>query len=304
MKISKSSRITLSLAIIIALIFAFGGCTKKEESTGPLSPYIGGTKGIVAEFEEIGLVSDTSKMNEVYENEKFDVELTLKNKGEYEVGPGEVFIKLQGINPDDFGLPHNATNTETIEKVKEYLPEGGETTVDFGEASYNVTGIFYDANFFAVYNYPYETKIAIPKVCFKGDIREKRICNIDEEKKVFSSGAPVVATKAVESSAATRRIRVTIDIENVGGGRAALTRDGFDNRYDEVYFEVNSPGWTCKSKSDNVARLSDGKGQIRCTYDQPLDENTLYEDQLDLTLKYFYEDITSTTVRIRESNSD
>ena len=287
------------LILLIVLSVFLVGC--KEEQPALSNPFIGGTKGVIAEFEEIGLVSDTQNVNEVYENEDFAIELRLKNKGEYEVPANSVIINMQGINPEDFGIVAQKTNDEKIERVTDFNKDGGEVTVDFGDASYSVTGNFFDATFFAVYSYPYETLIAIPKVCYKVDIREKRVCDIDESKDIFSTGAPIVATKAVESPASTRKIRLTLDIENVAGGRASTTRD-FDSRYDEVNFEVLTEGWTCKSKNESVARLIDGKAQIRCTLDNELDENDLFEKQFELRLKYYYEDIAKVDVRILDTD--
>lgn len=293
-------RYLVVLAILVLSATMFTGCGNGDSDRAK-NPFNGGTKGVIGEFEEIGLVSDTSDMNEVYEDEDFSVELTLKNKGEFKIPANAAEVEIQGINADDFGIPEQKTNDEVIDPVTEYVEDGGQVTVDFGDAQYNVTGSFYDANIFAVYNYPYETNIAVPKVCYKGDIREDRVCTVDEEKTVYSSGAPIVATKVEEKPQATKKIMLLITIENVAGGRASTNRD-FTSRYDEVNFEVMTDGWTCNSKNESVARLSEGTGQIRCKLDQQMSENDLYEAQFDLELNYFYEDIEKTTVRIREAS--
>ena len=291
----------LGILLVLTLSLFISGCGEDEDSS-TTSPFLGGTKGIVADFEEIGLVSDTSNMNEVYSGEDFAVEVTLKNKGEEEVEQGEALVKIQGIDTNQFGIPAESSNPDEIEPITEYVKDGGVSTVDFGDASYNVTGSFYDANIFAVYSYPYQTNVAVPNVCYKGDVREDRVCNIDESKKVYSSGAPIVVTKAVESPAATRKLRLMLTGSNVCGGRASLHRE-FDSRYDEIGFEVMTEGWTCKSKNESVARLSEGSTQIRCTLDEELDENDLYESQFDIRLNYYYEDIVKTTVRVLEESA-
>lgn len=280
------------IAFIIAVVF-ISGC--KKQDTGLLqSPFVGGTEGVHADFEEINYVSDVSQINEVYENEPFAVELALSNKGEYSVDVGKLTASLEGINTVKYHLDHNLTNENKLDKVTKYFP-GGEDTIFFGDAYANITATDY-VNLMAFYTYPYETQVIVPQVCFKGDLRETRLCNVDEDKQVFSSGAPVQVITSHESSAGAHRIRVVLDIINKGSGHASSTTD-FNPTYDEVEFEVLSDGWECRAGTGgDKIRLRDGSGKLRCDTIDELPDDSLYMDQLSLKLKYYYQDIAQASL--------
>ena len=70
-----NKKILILLLTFTLLLYA----CNEEEVTGP-SPYIGGTHGIVAEFEPMGI--ETGGIYEIYEGETFPIQVILKNKGE------------------------------------------------------------------------------------------------------------------------------------------------------------------------------------------------------------------------------
>lgn len=302
--------------ILIVLVLFVAGCA--EEEIGPeagKSPYIGGTKGVIAEFEQMGVYSDESNMEEIYEGEKFPIEITLKNKGEDDVGIGNATVSLAGINLADFtGIDDGdvtpddgiTTNTVLIEKISEYNKDGGEVTIDFtsgaDDAVYIVPlpGYSYDISVFAIVDYRYKTYSAVPKVCFKGDPADKTVCNVDEVKDVYSSGAPIQVVKAEEKKAGVGKIAVEFSIENTGTGRVTKPGTAYDSRYDQLSYSVSDPTeWECKSAGKiNEARLSDGKATIVCRLSGTLDRSDLYTKELDLTLEYDYKEIMHKQLRV------
>lgn len=302
--------------ILLVLVLFIAGCA--EEQVGPevgSSPYIGGTKGVIAAFEQMGVYNDESSMEEVYEGEKFPIEITLKNKGEHDVDVGEATVSLAGINLADFtgiddgdAAPNDGitANTFLIEKISEYNEEGGEITFDFtsgaDDAEYIVplTGYSYDISVFAIVDYSYKTYVAVPKVCFKGDPVDKTVCEIDDVKEVYSSGAPIQVVKAEEKKAGVGKIAVEFSIENVGTGRVTKPGTPYDSRYDQLSYTVSDPAeWECKSAGKlNEVRFSDGKATIICKLINPLDKSDLYTKELDLTLEYDYKEIMHKQLRI------
>lgn len=304
-------------AIVVFLIiglFVFSSCKDNGggDVTAPESPYIGGEKGITAEFEEMGIYNEKTNTYEIYEGETFPIEITLKNKGEYDIEIGEVTAQLIGINLADFsGIVSNGvlSNTGSIEKISETNDEGGEETLDFSSGSedakylINLTGSSYDISVFARVAYHYKTFAAVPKVCFKEDLTEDSICDVEEKKTVYSSAAPIQVKSAEEKKAGTGKIAVEFLIENVGSGDITTPGSEFDDRYDQLSFSVNEADkWECKSSGrENTARLdSDGKAKILCRLKTPMAENTLYTKELDLTLDYKYRELIHKQIRIKE----
>jgi hypothetical protein len=300
----------LSLILIIGLVLV--GCAPAEQpttKTSEKSPYIGGSKGIVAEFLDMGIYSDESKINEIFEGETFPIEIILKNKGEHDVAAGDVEIKIKGINLADFsGIVSGGVlqNVNVIEKISDVNELGGEETLDFTpgseDAKYlvNLVGSSYDVNVYADVVYDYRTYASVPKVCFKEDLTDTSVCEVDEVKDVFSSGAPIQVKSAEEKRAGTGKIAVEFKIENVGDGDVAVPGEEF-GRYNQLAFESSDPNdWECRAGgSIDRARLdSDGKATIICKLKDPMAEDTLYTKQLDLTLSYQYKNLIQESIRV------
>ena len=146
------------IGIMILGMFFLAGCADSgQDSTTAGSPYFGGTQGVVADFDDMGIYNEKTGINEIFWGDSFPIEVTLKNKGEYDVQQGEVAVKILGINTADFsGIPDDElTNNEEIEGLSEYNKIGDEATLDFTpntvDAVYNIdlAGSSYDVNVFA-----------------------------------------------------------------------------------------------------------------------------------------------------------
>ncbi len=299
----KRVMFVLSLLFIIIL----SGCTTKD-TTSVNSPYFSGSQGLIAQVEQIGLVSSQSSQQEVFEDESFPISLRVVNKGEFTIPPNSVKFSLKGISAADFtGVDFFKTNPKEIEKISEALKDGGEDTISFGNAQYKgVLGSFYDANLFLEYVYPYESYIAIPRVCYVGDPKDQKICNLDETKSAFISSGPIGLSTVVQRPGGKGRITLEIPIRNLGnsqGGKAkAYDFNEFSPIYDEVAFQVQTAGWTCSARGNpNVARMvTNTDVVIRCIYEN-IGEKEAFTSQVDLKLTYFYKDFATSKVRIRQN---
>ena len=112
--------ILMSLAVILLLV----GCTTQQQNnTGGV--FIGGTKGVTATFEPLGIKENN--VYTVYDSEGFPLEILLKNQGEENVPAGKVTLKLLGPAPGDFQhIPAwTITNQQLIDKVSNLNPQGG-----------------------------------------------------------------------------------------------------------------------------------------------------------------------------------
>jgi len=281
----------LLIAFIISVIFV-AGCAKEE--AGLLeSHWVGGTEGIYANLVIAG-AETVEGLTKIWEGDTFSVELELENKGEYTVPAGELVATLAGIAPT-YGLAPELTNPNELGKITELFP-GGQGVIDFGDTQAEPGYL----TVMMIYTYPYETEFEVPQVCFKGDLRDTRVCNVAEDKQVFSSGAPIQVIKAVEGTAEGRKVKVLFDIINAGVGSASVTRDGFTPVYDDVGYEILSDGWECRSTREGVVRIvNGGVGKLECTLKDELPEEALYMKNFELKLKYFYEDTTHTVIQVR-----
>ena len=294
------------IILVIAAIVMLAGCQGQQKDTTEKSPYVGGSQGMLATFEPFGVKENG--IASIFNDETFPVEITLKNKGEEDIGAGAVKIVLKGISPSDYeGLEFEKNNANLLDKVSEFNPQGGEETVDFGDAKYviSLSGSYYDATIFASYQYPYKTHVAVPKVCFNTDLKDTSVCVLEEQKNVFSSGAPIQAKTAKETRAGANLIAIELDVENVGGGQVTKQGEEFDTRYDQISFaldETSEPGkWECRlGGEENGRRLIDGKGTIRCKLKEPMAEGTMFTKELDMTISYDYKGLIEQGVRIKK----
>ena len=303
----------LAILIIIIALGILPGC-KKTDTSGEIaeSPYIGGSKGIVAEFMDMGIYNDETGINEIYEDESFPIEIFINNKGEHDIGPGDVTVTLKGIYLGSFdGITSSGIldNEEDIEKISEYNKEGGEETLDFtpgdDDAQYitGFSGSSVDLDVFAEITYEYKTEATIKKICFKEDLQDESICEVNEIKEVFASAAPIQIRSAKEMTAGSAKIAVEIDVENVGAGDVALITGEFDRRYNKFSFLPSDEGkWECRSSGKlNEGRFdSAGKATISCKLKESMPEDTLYTEDLQLTLKYKYRYLIQESVRIKK----
>jgi len=296
----------------MVMIFSMGAsCSSNRAEQTVEAPFHGGIEGLVAEFEELGSVSDTGPQNEAWEDEDFPVEINVQNKGEYTVDSHQAEFEIKGVSPNDFsGLDFTANNDDEIEKVSAFRPEGGETWIHFGDAHYvNLVGTHYDANIFIYFTYPYKTYINIPKVCYKENIRDSTVCDVDSMKQAFASGGPLQVGSVQQRYIGKGKILLEIPVKNVGKGRVkSYQNDEFKPNFDEFSFTIEDPDWECTARGNtNVARITHPSGQpgneevvIRCT-NSNLDAGALFTKEIVLSLDYYYQDWVEQRVRIREN---
>ncbi|MBI2129333.1 hypothetical protein HYU07_03765 [Candidatus Woesearchaeota archaeon] len=307
---NKKIMMFFSMLLIAVLLVACESSNKKSDVQQ--SPYIGGTKGIAATFEPFGVYNEQTKIYEIFEGEAFPIEITIKNKGEQKVEAGVLSANLTGISLAEFSgivAGGSVTNNESIDEVSDTNKDGGQITLDLTpgtvDAKYliNLSGGTKDLDIYARVSYRYKTRVSVPKVCFKGDPNSKEICNIEETKAAYSSGAPIQAISAEEKSIGTGKFMAEIVIENKGSGEVTKPGTGFSTRYDELTFSVSEPSiWDCKSGGKlNEARLdSDGKATIQCRTKNAVAKDDLYTKELRLDFDYDYRELIHQQLRLKK----
>ena len=305
-------KIKIMLISLVLLAMLLSGCKEGEIQEVSKSPYVGGTKGIVTEFMDMGIFNEDTKINEIYSDETFPIEVLIKNQGETDINPGDVTVTLKGIYLGSFSgiVPQGElTNKETVDKVSEINREGGEEIMDFtpgtADAAYTsqFSGASVDFDVFAEVVFKYKTEATAKKICFKEDLQDEAICDVLGAKAVFSSGAPIQVNDAKETTAGSAKIAVEFEVENVAGGDVALIGEAFDTRYSKFAFtSSNDNKWECKSTGKlNEGRFdSAGKAKIICKLKEAMSEGTLYTEDLSLTIQYKYRYLIQESVRIKK----
>lgn len=292
-----------SLLAILILALGLTACSGQQQTQNKKA-YLGGTNGLTANFEAFGVEEDG--IFSIFDTESFPIELTLKNKGEYDVKPREVTVRLLGPAPNEFSgmASRELQNQQPIEKISELSPNGGEDTITFGtEVKYQspIPGVI-DREWFANIEYKYQTYALIPEVCLKEDLTDQRICEVKQAKEFFVSGAPVTVTKVEEDTAGRGIMALKFTVKNVGGGDVTKPGAEFGSHKQELSYSLDDTAWECKSAGRiNEARLVEGQAEIVCKLKQPLERNDLFTKQVKLTLNYAYRSIIQEKLRIKES---
>ena len=294
--------------LIISLllgVFLLTACSPSTDTNLNKGAFIGGTQGVLAEFEAFGPEEDG--VYTIFETESFPIEVRLSNKGEYDLQLGDVTVNLEGLSQNEFGgIPAlSLNNVGIIDKVSELAPTGGEETISFSEnVEYTADVIgFIDRKIFANLDYKYQTLAITPEVCLKQDLTDNRICDVAEAKSFSVSGAPITVTSVEEESAGRGIVALRFKIKNVGGGKVTVVGEDFSATADKIGFSLDDPAWECKAAGRvNEARLRDGETEVVCRLTEALPDKFLEVKQVKLTVDYKYRDLIQETVRIRESS--
>ena len=187
------------------------------------NPFIGGTQGIEANFEN--LRADVRDQGQ----DPFDVIIKLENKGESDITANKIKVKLTGINPAEFGKTQaDLTKTSPDDSISQKkTPEGDITPgpplfIEFIGLNYQpkISGTQITFPLKADICYNYKTN-AVGKLCVRRDIlkpEKEGVCEVTGDKTVYSSSAPLQIANLKESARAKNKIGFTFEIINAGDG--------------------------------------------------------------------------------------
>ena len=291
--------------LVISLLLLVACSSEDAQTTG--GAFLGGTQGIVASFEPLSVLEEG--VYSIFDTEDFPLEVIITNKGEENVVPGGVNLRLLGPAPTDFqNIPNwQLSNTKDIEKISEFNPNGGEEIISFTPNSYatytrEVIG-YTDITWNLDYQYDYKTYLIIENVCFKGDPTDEKVCVIQEPKTYSVSGAPIQVSAVAEDTGGKGIVLLKIDVTNAGTGKSTLAGQEFDNRFDQISYTTDEPDkWICTSGGrENEARLINSQAQIICRLRNPLAEDEIYQRTVKLTFDYVYKELIQERLRVKES---
>jgi len=289
--------------ILILSLFLLTSCGGQQQQTQTKGVFIGGTQGVVGDFEPFGV--DENGISSIFDTETFPVQVTIHNKGEYELQKDDVTVSLTGVSKDEFdGISSwSLKNTGVIEKISDLLPTGGEETIAFSsDAKYKgkVVGLL-DRSWYANIQYHDKSQVFVPEVCLKEYLTDTRVCTVAEKKNSFVSAAPITVTSVSEEPAGKGIVALKFTVENKGTGKVTTLGQEF-GQTNKLGFSLDDAAWECKSAGKvNEARLIDGKADIVCKLKQAMAAKTLEQKQVQLTLDYQYQYLIDQKLRVKES---
>lgn len=324
-----TSRMPFVVFGILALLVV-SGCQGKGNAVDTTVPFIGGSKGLVADFVS-GAPPDFVFDNGNY---PFGISVRLENVGESGIAPEEGYVEIVGINPTDFGLASQADLRRDFPALIEgarknfdgtVIP-GGQALVEFGELRYlpDLHGNT-DARIRANICYNYRTQTST-KICVKGnllrDVAGEDVCVVNEQKNPQNSGGPIHISELREAPIGTDKIQLTFTISHASdeqgtqGNFYAISSSRCDNTitnsqknvvFVNVKSDINGRMPRCDGlempspdRASGYVRLFDGNPRIvTCALDISGIEST-FEDLFEVDLEYKYEQFIEKRVEIRD----
>lgn len=289
----------LTLIIFLISIFLFSGCAPTAVTP---NFFAGGDKGITMSFLE------NSPPKTAFDTDTFNIVVQAENVGEYNIPKGELHFTL--ANAPIFGLQQIAHKTNTQELAGKKIAgnatiNGGVEFITYEKAGYHGVKVITEQeqiSFSVQACYPYQSN-ATALVCIS---QTGKKCKTNEEKTVYSSGAPVKITSAKEIAfiphAENKNIAdmaIGFTIENKGGGDVYSSITDCQNKLstqtDEVLISSISLGSRQLTSSEiesscgerNIILDENGQAKVTCQI-KNIPAEAEYEDWLVIVLNYKY----------------
>jgi len=291
------------IAGLLVLLFIVGcqgfvrGGERPEETAGLASYVRSGTQGL-----QLGFVSGLPP-NSIYDIDDLVIVTEIKNTGAYDLisGRGDnCFLEVSG---PDWNIVRGLLKRQAcgdIDGKSVFNTEGGFNQIEFKSTSmYLPTGVDkYSPNLVLSACYNYQT-VASPQVCidpaFYQLTSEQKACQVRDVALGGGQGAPVSIDRVGVDMLGQKAI-FEIDISNAGGGRVVSPQTSLNlcpgglyyDDFDEIGFTVSLSGQFPEkcTPQDGVARITNGKGKIFCTFS--IGNTAAYETPLQIKLNYNY----------------
>ncbi|MBT3721057.1 hypothetical protein HN789_07475 [archaeon] len=317
----KKIKLLLFLVVVSFLLMGQEGCQSGGngggESKNKIDPYIGGTRGLSIQYAE------GAPPSEVFDNKQwtFDVEVKLNNVGEADVDKDDVLVKLSGLNPADFGKTESSFIKRGInEDIYSTRKDFEGNVIEAPEVYVTFTGLTFQDELSGNQEFPvradvcytYETE-AQADGCIREDVLSvdaDAVCQVNEEKTVYNSGAPIQVTAFQEQSSGSDKVRYLFTIEHQGTGRVFLPRSECPSgrsSENKIHFKIESnvADLNCNGLIDGSGKegnilLNNGQRVLQCV--QQTKSNLDYIDKVQITLSYDYKEFFEQPLLIKKSS--
>lgn len=319
---NKNMILTSLAVLLVVLMISASGCDQKNTQPGT-NPFIGGTTGLTLSFMP-GFPPEY-----VYDGgqNQFYISVQLDNMGEWEVKKEDVFVRILGLDPSEFGV----TDSDLIRQpFDDLLPmtklsdsgeiqAGGMVMVEFPEMNYAATALsdLPSRSVVAKACYLYGTN-AVSQLCVKKNPLDNSatVCTVEGLKTLYTSGAPVQVQNFRQSQVGKNRVGFSFKIQKIGTGKVyeKSTKCGLETtpRENRVWVEVSAQGWdgircnNLQGGSSGMVQLPITSGEksvpeltVICT--KELDIVSDYPKDVTIKLMYDYEEDVSTQLSIRHT---
>lgn len=313
----KKELFVMSLIFLLLIVGAQQGC--EREPTGKENPFVGGTDGILIDFVE------GAPPPEVFDQgHPFEIVVRLKNKGEADVKKYEGRVDISGISKQDFGgiytLPFPEDLSGTYKNPEGDVVDGTTTYLTFrtfkhtralpGNVQFTVR---------ADVCYKYGTK-AVTRLCIREEILEygeEAVCEVDEEKIIYSSGSPIQITGFKQSVGGKNKLSFTFRISHKGVGaiyspKGKLCETDLAKRNEvRVVVETKMSGIRCdtlresdvkKGRVEGYVTLYEESASVTCTQPIPSEEAAkAYEKPITINLEFDYKHHIDTPLLVKHA---
>ncbi len=298
---------SIIIVTIVAAMFVLAACDENGNNDEVSNPFRGGTQSLSVSFE------DENPPSEVFSDEDFYISMRISNQGEHTVPENDLTLRVQGINPDTYGLSEDRKTLSpslrgTVYDPERNVVEGDEEYIEFGPLQYDGTpsATLSDQPIQAAACYSYGTE-ALSSICIKEDISSDDpgdVCAVNEDKTVYNSAGPVQVTSFSQSRRGSNSIAFSFDVEYVGTGDlyGPSSSPSCEDEEDEVYVDIDAPSGTDCSRlgggTSGTLRLSGGSRMVSCELDVS-DVTSSYIEQVGIELDYSHRQVMTTTLDVR-----
>jgi len=314
--------------ITLLFVFALGCETDTGERVDVDEPFIGGTVGLEMKFtQEAPPLEVFDNANGLYQ---FDVNILVENKGEWDIeNKDDAKFTLRGIDvAKDFGLSTSVKELDVpLKRTKKDsqggIVQGDPTYIEFNDLAYQreTTGTL-QLPLWAEACYKYGTN-AQTKICVNEELlrdQDTKVCEVNEEKPVENSGAPIHVESLKESASASDQITFTFDVRHLGSGAIykegtkcggnsvrenedkvkVIVETGIGNAGDLKCLGLRDESSEAGKFSGHTTIYDNDRRSVTCV--QKIDKLEDYEKPIEITLEYDYKEHIETTLLVKHSD--
>ncbi len=205
--------------MLFVLTLAIAACTTNTTSTD--TGFIGGSKGLDISFMT-GAPPETTPDGG---QQSFDVVVNIQNGGETAVDKTKAYVKLSGFPPEAFGVTLDSLKANPEDNVEANIKNPDGSVIVPSSVPVTFSGFNYKGNEVASRSFPFRAEIcyeyttkAAAELCLKenfNSVKTDDICQVNAQRSLSTSGAPVQITKLMQSTAGTDKTRFTFTIQNM-----------------------------------------------------------------------------------------
>ena len=301
------------ITILILAVFVTA-CAENVETGPSKDPFVGGTDGLIISYEEDAPPAEVLDGGEF----PFDVVVKLKNEGEAAITKDKVTVTISGILASEFGKTEAGLSMGPEDDIEATRKDAEGTIVESNPAFVEFQGFNHVEELVGntkftlradvCYNYM-TTANSLMCVRINNLDTDEGVCVVNEDKEVFSSGAPIQVINFKETARAKDKLAFTFTIAHKGNGLIFQQDTDCANeraQEDKIWVEVETgvAGLECLGLRDGAGAtgytiLYGDEKPITCT--QTVATASDYEKPVVIRLMYDYKDSKEKSLLVKHS---